>query len=199
MTFVLLSGILVAFLATTLAAAWQRAPTNLRCPTCGEDTQPVQMPNWLRNRASTLVLRWCPACSWEGVSRVGADWVPGRPMAHDSGFHWGDERLPEDFGFTFAATPEMIPAEEPPHHPSGFRFADDDAPEAETPAHPSGFRFATGEPMTPTRPTDHPSGFAWRTRVGRPTFAEAPKAGFEWGDDRPPRKPASGFRWKDVG
>lgn len=199
MTTVLLTGILVAFLATTLAAAFQRAPTRLTCPECGKDTQPVQAPAWIKERVPSFVLRWCPACSWEGMGRVGADWVPGRPVAHDSGFHWGNERLPEDFGFRFAAPPEMPAGQEPPHHPSGFRFASTEE-----------------EPGAA-----HPSGFNWGERVGRPPFRSAPPAagggqadappagfrwkeaaedaGFRWGEGSGPGKRPPGFRWKDVG
>lgn len=182
MTSVLLAGVLAAFLITTFVAALQRAPTRLRCPECAGDTQPVEAPRWLRQGATRMVMRWCPACSWEGIGRVGAEWVPGRRTAHESGFHWGDERLPEDFGFRFAPAPEVLADAEPPHHPSGFRFARSDAP---SPAHPSGFN--------------------WGERVGRPAFplgGGAPEgtagwtspAGFRW---RPPAPSTAGFRWRD--
>ncbi len=117
MTFVLLTGALVSFLVTTLVAAVRRAPTRLRCPRCRGKTEAVQAPRWL---GRSFVTRWCPNCSWEGIGRVGAEWVPGRPVSHSSGFHWGEERLPEDFGFCFA----QREATQARAHPSGFNWAD---------------------------------------------------------------------------
>jgi len=161
----LLAGILVAFVATTLAAAWRRAPTRTSCPQCGGRTESVRAPLWMRKAAPDRSLRWCPSCSWEGMGRVGPEWVPGHPAAHGSGFFWGDERLPVDFGFKFAFPPaaedDQAPAE-PPAHPSGFRFAGE-------PPHlpPKQFRWA--QPRTPP-------AFQWRTRREAPPV----HAGFRW-------------------
>lgn len=160
----ILAGILVAFLAITLAAAWRRAPTRASCPECGARTESVRAPLWIRKAAPDLSLRWCPSCSWEGMGRVGPEWIPGHPVAHGSGFYWGDERLPVDFGFRFAPPPPALPTEvptEPPAHPSGFRFAD-------APAIPTVRRFRWAEPLGP-------SSFRWRTRR-RPAAATS----FRW-------------------
>ena len=161
----LLAGILVAFVATTLAAAWRRAPTRMSCPRCGGRTESVRAPLWVRKAAPDLAMRWCPSCSWEGMGRVGPEWVPGHPAAHGSGFFWGDERLPVDFGFRFAAPPAEgegeVPAE-PPAHPSGFRFAGD-------PTLPAAEEFRWARPLTP-------STFRWRTQRTAPPA----EAGFRW-------------------
>ena len=99
------------------------------------------------------------------MGRVGPEWVPGHPAAHGSGFYWGDERLPVDFGFRFAPPPadedQALP--EPPVHPCGFRFA------AEEPR-PTGADFRWGVPL-------EPSVFRWRQRRRAPA-AEA----FRWRD-----------------
>jgi len=161
----LLAGILVAFVATTLAAAWRRAPTRVSCPECGSKTESVRAPFWVRKAAPDLAMRWCPSCSWEGMGRVGPEWVPGHPAAHGSGFYWGDERFPVDFGFRFASPADAVEAEapaEPPAHPSGFRFAG----EAPSPA-PEQFRWAEAP---------QPATFRWRSRH----TAAPPQAGFRW-------------------
>jgi hypothetical protein len=97
---------------------------------------------------------------------VGPEWVPGHPAAHGSGFYWGDERLPVDFGFRFA----------PP-----VQEEDGEAP-AEPPAHPSGFRFAAGAP----RPT--PEQFRWA--------APLEAARFRWRTRRVAPPAEAAFRWK---
>lgn len=202
MTSTLLIGIIAAFVATTLAAALRRAPTRARCPQCGEATVSVQPEAWLLKRMPDLRMRWCQACSWQGWGRNGVEWIPGHPAAHDSGFHWGDERFPEDWGFRFARQEPAETAAEPPHHPSGFRFS---APPRTGPAaaHPSGFSWADGQGNSqetsangrpgPGRPGE-PPGFRWA--------ASPPSEGrarFEWGrrvgQQGPPPK---GFSWKDV-
>lgn len=164
-------GILVSILAVALAAAARRAPAHRHCPSCGEDTRTVQPPSWLRRRlAGRIDLRWCPACGWEGPGRAGPEWVPGHPIAHGSGFFWGEQRMPVDFGFRFATAHEATPGPERPHHPSGFRFA---APAGR----PDGARA-------------HPSGFHWGSRpqsVGRISVLARSASGrtrdtaFEWG------------------
>lgn len=160
----LLAGLLVAFVATTLAAAWRRAPTRVACPECGGKTESVRAPLWVRKAAPGLALRFCPSCSWEGMGRAGPEWIPGHPAAHGSGFYWGDERLPVDFGFRFAEPPagEAEEPVAPPSHPSGFRFADrGNRPAADE------FRWA--------RPLEA-STFRWRTRR-KPAPVEAD---FRW-------------------
>jgi len=168
----LILGILAAFLATTLAAALKRAPTRTRCPACGGATVAVQPEAWLRKRMPDLRLRWCQACSWQGWGRHGAEWTPGQPAAHDSGFHWGGNDVSEDSGFRFADGPGEDAPAEPPHHPSGFRFCEPTATPRK--AHPSGFAWADGGRAA--------ARFAWARR--------------EW---RPVPQRAMGFSWKDAG
>lgn len=164
MTSTLVAGIFVAFLATTLAVAWRRAPTRMRCPGCGEPTATLQPPLWFTRMAPGFRLRWCPACSWQGVGREGPELTPGRPVSHDSGFRWGEERFPRDFGFRFAGEPD-----EGTQGPG--------AAPVEPPAHPSGFRFAQRMPLV-FRWREGPGAgdFAWRT----PTRRRAPRPGFRW-------------------
>lgn len=178
MTTPLLVGILAAFFAVTLAAGLGRAPTWARCPSCRASTKSVELPSWLRGAAPGLRVRWCPTCGWEGVGREGAEVAPGHPVAHGSGFRWGEDRLPEDFGFRFAGaeTPvSPVPEESPPPPP----------------AHPSGFRFASDP--EPTSDSDR-EGFAWRTGndASRPDVEVRP--GFQW-RERPPEG-APVFRWR---
>ena len=122
------------------------------------------------------------------MGRQGAEAIPGKPMAHDSGFRWGTDRLPEDFGFRFAPSAEegaVAPAD-PPAHPSGFRFAATPAPAK---AHPSGFTWADRAPdrgTAKTRPALTPQAFRWADRTEAPVFV--------W---RAPADRAPAFRWKD--
>jgi hypothetical protein len=167
MTFALLTGILAAFLLSTVAFAMKRAPTRLRCPECGHPTDAIQGPEWLRRGLPSVRFRWCSACGWEGVGREGPHWVPGQRIAHDSGFHWGDERTPPDFGFRFARPPEQTMADTPPDHPSGFRFGDDG-------------RDLQG---------DDPPGFSWSRRTGRGPFTGDGAPGFNWAEGQTKRGP----------
>ncbi len=193
MTTTLLLGILVAFVATTLAAAYRRAPTRMRCPACGAKTESVQAPIWMRKAVPDLTVRWCPDCSWEGVGRAGPEWVPGHPAAHDSGFFWGEDRLPVDFGFRFAeapAQPEAAPSE-PPAHPSGFRFSQ--TPPATAPAHPSGFTWsddgqADGANTSAAHSPPPAPGFRWAEPRRIP--------GFVWRSAGKARQGPAGFQWK---
>lgn len=145
------------------AVAYYRTPTRTFCPTCEAKTSPVQGPVVLR-RAPGLSWRWCGACGWQGVGRKGPDWVAGRLMAHDSGFHWGEERFPEDFGFKWRVVSRESERAPEPEHPSGFRFTapNDSASEPasgdteDAPPHPSGFRWSGA-----ADPLDEP-GFRWR-------------------------------------
>lgn len=198
MTTTLIVGLLSAFLATTLAAALKRAPTRVRCPECGHATVPVKPEAWLLRRMPDVRLRWCQACSWQGWGRHGAEWTPGHPSAHDSGFHWGADQFPENFGFRFAQGSEdgESPSEtsaEPPHHPSGFRFSQ--PPAQPRKAHPSGFSWADDD-HEPTQSSDEPAGFQWA-----PPGENGDRARFAWGQrqGRPGPKPKKGFTWKDVG
>ena len=183
MTSTLLIGTLAAFVATTLAAALRRAPTHTRCPACGEATVAVQPEAWLLNRMPDVLLRWCQACSWEGWGRNGAEWIPGHPAAHDSGFYWGEERFPEDFGFRFAGRRPNATPSAPPRHPSGFRFSA--PPPARQTAHPSGFTFGTGENGGSTG-AGEPAGFRW---------APLPSPSGKRSGRRQARPPAA-FAWK---
>ena len=94
-------------------------------------------------------------------------------MAHGSGFRWGADRLPEDFGFRFAPSLDEaeapVPAE-PPAHPSGFTWADHDEGQA-----------PVGTDAAPTAGV-----FRWANPLDAPVFVWRAPA------DRPPV-----FRWKD--
>jgi len=186
MTTILVVGFLTSFVAVTMAAGMRRAPVRAQCPACGTDTHAVRLHPTLQKAAPELRIRWCPACSWQGVGREGPAATPGRPVSHVSGFRWGSVRLPQDFGFRFAA-PQVTEADasaEPPAHPSGFRFAGD--PETPPPeAHPSGFRW--GEDEAPlAEASSAPLAFRWAE--------PPPPAGFRWGESR---RGASPFRWKE--
>jgi hypothetical protein len=122
MTLSLIAGVLVALVAVTFVSAVRRAPTRIHCPDCGGDTQPVRLPAWMTRAAPEMLLRWCAACGWEGLGREGAEWVPGRRIAHRSGFFWGEERMPPDFGFRFADARHPVPCGV---RPSGFAGAED--------------------------------------------------------------------------
>jgi len=188
MTTTLLIGILAAFVATTLAAGVRRAPVRASCPVCGTTTESVQFHPALRKAAPELRIRWCPQCSWKGVGRHGAEAVPGKPTAHGSGFRWGSERLPQDFGFRFApvtSTEAQAPTE-PPSHPSGFRFAEGEEPPAAPKAHPSGFRWSDDEAAASTDAPSAPLAFRWAEPRPRP--------GFRWAEPR--GGGTSSFRWK---
>jgi len=170
MTSTFIIGILTAFVATTLAAALRRAPTRTRCPACGGATLAVQPEAWLLRRMPDLRMRWCGACSWQGWGRHGAEWNPGHPASHDSGFYWGEDSLPEGFGFRFADELPTVACAEPPHHPSGFRFST--PPEQRTKVHPSGFSWADGEAHGEAAASE-PPGFQWAppNPEGGPRFA----------------------------
>lgn len=168
MLFVILIGI--AALATVVVSgiAYHRAPTRITCPTCAGATSSVRPPGVL-GRTPGVTWRWCAACGWQGVGRNGPDWRPGRKVAHDSGFHWGRERLPEDFGFRWRPRPEgdaPAPAE-PPHHPSGFRFG---SSSSATSGH--------GKDAPGDAGAQPPSRGRW-SRPVRPD-TEGPEDGFRW-------------------
>jgi hypothetical protein len=175
-------GIIAAAVVTSAVAAFSRAPTRCRCPECGSATSVVLLPPVLR-RNEFVHLRWCTACQWEGLGRNGPEWVEGHQVAHDSGFHWGEKGFEADFGFRFRRQQPPEPA--PPHHVSGFRFANDPVPTA-PPQHPSGFRFGP-DPGPQHRPV-----FRWA--------AEATADGFRFKAPSPSKstRPDGGFRWKGV-
>lgn len=157
-------GVLVTFVATTAVVAWRTAPTRARCPRCGQATAAVKPPLWFSRAAPGFKLRWCAACSWQGMGREGPELTPGRPVAHDSGFRWGSDRFPPDFGFRFA---ESLP---------GGAHAGEETP-SPAPDHPSGFRFAgtrTAAFQWGRRPGS--SDFAWRAPERRRDEA----APFHW-------------------
>jgi len=129
MTLSLIAGVLAALVAVTLVSAVRRAPTRVRCPDCSRDTKAVRLPAWMRRALPGMLLRWCPECGWEGLGRDGAEWIPGRPVAHRSGFFWGEERFPSDFGFHFADPGERArrggrTLGSHPLRPHGFRWKD---------------------------------------------------------------------------
>lgn len=168
-TLALATGLL-ALAATVLAGlAYRHAPTRTSCPECGRRTATVRVPRLLQRARAAR--RWCAECGWEGLGRDGPEWRPGEPLAHDSGFFWGQERLPEDFGFQWARSMSEASAA-PPHHPSGFRFGGpggdsapavpevaSSAPDVER-VHPSGFRWADDGPNGP--------GFRWGQAAPKP-------------------------------
>lgn len=177
MLIVAVVGILALAAVVVAGLAYHRAPTRLTCPTCAGPTSAVRPPGVL-GRTPGVTWRWCAGCGWQGMGRNGPDWRPGRKVAHDSGFHWGDERLPEDFGFRWRLRAEQSEAahEEPPHHPSGFRFA---RPTTET--------GADGDPTAPG------SGFLWGN--GSAGAREPDGDDFRWREER---EPSEGFRWHDA-
>lgn len=134
MTVSLIAGILVALVAVTSASVVRRAPTRVRCPDCGHDTDPVRLPSFVARAMPGILVRWCAACGWEGIGRDGAEWVPGRRVAHRSGFFWGEDRFPPDFGFRFADAGRS-PSRGP--RPSGFAAAGVGG----HPPRPQGFRW----------------------------------------------------------
>ena len=143
-------------------------------------------------------MRWCAFCSWEGIGRRGPEIVPGRKVAHDSGFHWGAEETEPDGGFQWAAAPEPVPTPEPPHHPSGFRFGAAPEGQATQHSHASGFSWAPrAERGAAKVETAHRSGFAWRRRPEKapvaPPREPEEKPEFRWGDAARPKRT---FRWK---
>lgn len=60
-------------LALSLAMGYRGLPRGRTCPLCGGETLRLQR-RWLRlvrlGGGQRLHGRWCPRCSWEGVSRV---------------------------------------------------------------------------------------------------------------------------------
>lgn len=181
MLIVLVVGIAALVTVVVAGVAYHRAPTRITCPTCSRTTSPVRPPGVL-GRTPGVTWRWCAACGWEGVGRKGPDWRPGLRVAHDSGFHWGDERLPEDFGFQWRhGVDEDAPRPaEPPHHPSGFRFGSP-APEAD----------GNGIAHAPD-PGAHPSGFRWSENDARVD------EGFRWAEGGDRGEPGRAFRWGDA-
>lgn len=155
--------------AVLLRRLWLATLPRSVCPECGEPTASLTHPlssrtdRWIRRR-------WCADCGWTGWGRNGPVlWPKDGPIAHDSGFRWGEERLQPDFGFRWAAAPAAPGPRVAPTprdaHPSGFRWAGT-LPETLTAAadadHPSGFRFRPAdEEEADTAGGDHPSGFRW--------------------------------------
>ena len=116
------------------------------CPSCGEATTSVSHPFWV-GAERWVRRRWCTACGWQGWGRNGPVLWPERgPVSHRSGFRWGPERLPVDFGFRFRPPLETGTITGPPAHPSGFRWAVREPASGSVPsvgpAHPSGFRWS---------------------------------------------------------
>ncbi len=134
MTLSLIAGVLVALVAVAFVSVVRRAPTRVRCPDCGHDTDPVRLPSWMNRALPDMVARWCSVCGWEGIGRDGAELVPGRPIAHRSGFVWGEDRFPPYFGFHFAQAHHHVARQ---REPSGFIGAR----EGGHPLRPDGFRW----------------------------------------------------------
>ena len=121
MLIVVVVGAAAVLISIGGAVAYYRTPTRTFCPDCEANTAPYVGPALLR-RVPGVSWRWCAACGWQGFGRQGPDWVPGRLISHDSGFHWGEERLPQDFGFKWRDAPRRRAEEDEAVHPSGFRF-----------------------------------------------------------------------------
>lgn len=169
----LVAGILVAFLAVTLASALRRAPTRVLCPSCGETTKRLKPPLWFRKAVPGMSVRWCPSCSWEGVGRDGPEWIPGHPAAHDSGFHWGEERLPPDFGFRFG-DPDQEPS-------AGGPTRTDASGRVKVPVVFRWRRTPDVADFSWRGPSARRGGFAWKAREPRPRDGGA-GPGFHWKD-----------------
>ena len=130
----IVATVLFALLAATFVAlcvAWlKRLPTLRLCPTCTRRTCAVLLPTWLRPLRRWVGLRWCPNCEWQGIGRKGPEFIPGHPLAHDSGFHWGADIVGEDSGFRWAEVErpepngEAAPNRRPRHTdgPAGFHW-----------------------------------------------------------------------------
>ena len=170
-----LATLLVATWAAILVSWLKRFPTAQFCPKCTNRTEGIVAPLWLRPMARWLTLRWCADCEWQGVGRTGPEYVPGRQIAHDSGFHWGADETGENMGFDWKQTEELPPLPTPPSHPSGFRFSDDE-PGADSPKRGRSGFAGRGGPRTPSKPAPQSS---------------------QWGDSdvQDDKNKPSGFRW----
>ena len=166
----IISTVLFPLVAATfegLTVAWlKRLPTLHMCPTCAHRTQAVLLPGLLRPLQRWISRRWCPDCEWEGVGRKGPEFIPGRPLAHDSGFHWGADVMGENAGFHWAQLEPPAPLD----------------PSADPPAHRSGFRFGGA----PSRPGSEPSAFNWSSPGPTAPDADddARRLAFPWGGRR---------------
>lgn len=183
MTFALVTGTVTAALIGLTAWWWRRAPTRARCPRCGSGTSAVRAQALAEAEERLVRRRWCSGCGWEGLGRNGPEWTPGHPSAHASGFHWGDERFPRDFGFHWAGdeTPDTPDAPTPPpDHPSGFRFSREGGAETDQ---------------------EGVGAFRWGSADAPASVDEEPGTGtrFRWGGSGPTHgagRPGA-FRWKD--
>lgn len=175
----IVSTILSAMVAVACAAftvAWlKRLPTLQLCPTCAHRTQAVLLPGLMRPLQRWISRRWCPDCEWEGIGRKGPEFIPGHPLAHDSGFHWGADIVGENAGFHWAQLEPPAPLDQ----------------SADSPAHRSGFRFGGA----PSEPRPHSPSFDWSdSSQAAPDVDEgAPNLAFSWGSR--PREPGS-FMWR---
>jgi len=150
MAFAFLAGTLVAVFAAVLVAAYHRAPTRQSCPECGGRTSAVRISGWFARTSRFVSHRWCAACAWEGLGRAGPDWTPGEPVAHDSGFRFGDDITGPNAGFQWGGGPE---ASRPAPRPSQTPSQTGPVGRAD---HPTGFRWAQGPARGPV--------FQWASR-----------------------------------
>lgn len=137
--------------SVVLRSLWLGALPRTVCPSCREATSSVRfgprgLDRWLRRR-------WCAACGWSGWGRNGPVHDRTRPRAHDSGFHWGADRMEPDLGFRWGGTTTTSSAAD---HPSGFRFRSDDEQAPPGPPEPPGFRWGTN-------PVDPINDFRWKS------------------------------------
>ncbi len=114
MAITLFAGILTLAAAVAAGALWLSMPPRSICPECGRPTEPVAMGALGRPLERLVRRRWCTACLWTGYGRNGPVlWARKGPVAHDSGFRWGEDLLPPDMGFRWGApgsTPEVLAA-----------------------------------------------------------------------------------------
>ena len=207
----LVAGGATLVVALALFQLWLKTPPRSVCPRCGDPTTAVThallatVERWVR-------LRWCSACGWRGWGRNGP--VLSRrlgPVSDGSGFRWGPERLPMDFGFRWAEQPAASaaigdpPAESPsqPAHPSGFRWAcASDASETacvEATSELAVFRFRA--PTGEVAAAAHPSGFRWGATSG-PSALDEPGEPPRWSHRSGPTfrwagSPGAEFRWSE--
>lgn len=169
-----LATLLVATWAAILVSWLKWLPPAQFCPKCTNRTEGIVAPLWLRPMARWLTLRWCADCEWQGVGRTGPEYVPGRQVAHDSGFHWGADETGEDMGFDWKKPKSSRPSRHHRHtHLDSGSPTTNQARTAQSV--PVGLRLAGG-PRTPSKPDPQSS---------------------QWGDSdaRDDKNNPSGFRW----
>lgn len=180
-----LTGLLTALAVVVTVLVQRTTPSHSRCPACSGVTSAVAPAGraWIL-AARKLTWRWCTGCGWEGAGRKGPGLRGGGPVSHDSGFHWGHDRMPADFGFQWSADPT------PRRPPSGFQWNADSTPRQP----PSGFQWASTS-TPPEVEAAHPSGFTFASSPHRVPAAIPRPSEFRFRADGTSADPASAFRW----